>query len=39
MGKTEGKRPPGISRCTWEENINTDLQKVGCGVMDSIVVA
>jgi len=31
VGKPEGKRPLGRLRCRWEENINMDLQVVGCG--------
>ena len=34
VGKPEGKRPPGIPRRRWEDNIKVDLQEVGCGVMD-----
>ena len=34
MGKPEGKRPLERPRCRWEENIKTDLQEVGCGVME-----
>ena len=30
-GETEGKRPLGTSRSTWEDNIKMDLQEVGCG--------
>jgi len=30
--KPEGKRPLGIPRLRWEDNIKTDLQEVGCGV-------
>jgi hypothetical protein len=32
VGKPEGKRPLGIPRCRWEDNIRADLQEVGCGV-------
>ena len=39
MGKSEGKRPLGISRRRWEDNIKMDLQEVGCGVMDWIELA
>jgi hypothetical protein len=28
VGKAEGKRPPGRTRCRWEENIKMDLQDV-----------
>ena len=38
MGKTEGKRPPGRPRRTWEDNIKMDLQEVGCGATDWIDV-
>jgi len=36
VGKHEGKRPFGRPRHRWEDNINTDLQEVGCGGMDWI---
>ena len=36
LGKPEGKRPLGRSRCRWVDNIRTDLQEVGCGYMDWI---
>jgi hypothetical protein len=39
VGKTEGKRPLGKPRRRWEENIQMDLQELGCGVMDWIEVA
>jgi len=39
VGKPEGKRPLGRSRRRWEDNIKTDLQKVGCGGMDRIDLA
>ena len=39
MGKHEGKRPLGIYRRRWENNIKMDLQEVGCGVMDWIELA
>ena len=29
--KPEGKRPLGIPRRRWEDNIKMDLQEVGCG--------
>ena len=38
MWKSEGKRPLGRPWCNWEDNIKMDLQKVGCGVMDWIVL-
>ena len=37
--KTKGKRPLGILRHRWEDNIKTDLQEVGCGGMDWIELA
>jgi hypothetical protein len=39
VGKSEGKRPLGRPRHRWEDNINMDLQEVGCGVMDMIELA
>jgi hypothetical protein len=38
VGKPEVKRLLGRSRRTWEDNINMDLQEVGCGGMDWIEV-
>jgi hypothetical protein len=32
VGKPEGKRPLGRPRLRWENNIQMDLQEVGCGV-------
>jgi hypothetical protein len=37
--KPEGKRPLGIPRHRWEDNIRMDLQEVGCRDMDWIGVA
>ena len=37
--KPESKRPLGISRSRWEDNIKMDLQEVGCGDMDWIGLA
>ena len=31
VGKPGGKRPLGRPRRRWEDNINIDLQEVGCG--------
>ena len=31
VGKPEGKRPLGIPRCRWEDNIRMDLREVGGG--------
>ena len=39
MGIHEGKRPLGRPRRKWEDNINMDLQEVGCGGMDWIELA
>jgi hypothetical protein len=39
VGKPEGKRPLGIPRRRWEENINIDLQKVGGGRGDWMELA
>jgi hypothetical protein len=36
VGKPEGKKPLGIPRRRWEDNIKMDLQKVGCGGMEWI---
>jgi hypothetical protein len=30
VGKPEGKRPLGIPRRKWEDNVRMDLQEVGC---------
>jgi hypothetical protein len=39
VGKPEGKRPLGKSRRKWQDNINMDLQEVGCGGVDWIKLA
>ena len=39
VGKPEGKRLLGRPRRSWEFNIKTDLQEVGCGAMDWIELA
>jgi hypothetical protein len=39
VGKPEGKRPLGIPRLRWEDNIKKDLQDVGCGGMGWIELA
>jgi len=31
VGKPEGRRPLRRPRSRWEDNINMDLQEVGCG--------
>jgi len=39
VGKPEEKRPLGRPRLRWDDNIKMDLQEVGCGVMNWIVLA
>jgi hypothetical protein len=39
VGKSEGKRPLGRSRRRWEDNINIDLQEMGCEGMEWIDMA
>ena len=39
VGKPEGRRPLGIPRRRWADNIRMDLQVVGCGYMDWIGLA
>jgi hypothetical protein len=39
VGKPEGKRPLGISRHRWKDNITMDIQKVVCGSKDWIKLA
>jgi hypothetical protein len=39
VGKPEGKRPLGIHRCRWKDNIKLDLQEVGWSDMDWIELA
>jgi len=39
VGKSEGKRPLGIPRRRWKDNIKMDLQEVGCGSMEWIELA
>jgi hypothetical protein len=39
VGKPEGKRPLGISRHRWQNNIKMDLQEVGRGGMGWIDLA
>jgi len=34
VGKPEGKRPLGRTRCEWEGDNEMYLQEVGCGDMD-----
>jgi len=37
--KPEGKRPLGMPRLRWKENITMDRQEVGCGVVEWIDLA
>jgi hypothetical protein len=39
VGRPEGKRPIGRSRCRWLDNTKMDLQYVACGSMDWIDLA
>jgi hypothetical protein len=39
VGKPEGKRTLGRPRHRWEDNIEMDLQEVGCGGRDWIELA
>jgi len=39
VGKPEGKRPLGRPRRRWVDIIRKDLQEVGCGYVDWIVLA
>jgi len=39
VGKPEGNRSLGKHRRRWEDNINMDLQEVGCECMDWIELA
>jgi hypothetical protein len=39
VGKAEGKRPLGIPRGRWEDNIKVDHREIGCCGMDCIDVA
>jgi ribosome biogenesis protein Nip4 len=36
VGRPEGRRPLGRSRRRWEDNIKTDLRKIGFGDVDWI---
>ena len=39
VGKPEGKRPLGRPRHGWVDNIEVDLQEVGCGGVDWVCLA
>ena len=39
VGKPEGKRPMGRPICKWDDNIKMDLQEVGKGFGDWMVLA
>jgi hypothetical protein len=34
VGKPEGKRPLGRTRCRWKDNIKMHFQEVGCAAME-----
>jgi hypothetical protein len=38
VGKSEGKKPLWRPRRRWDDSISMELQEVGCGVMDWIVL-
>ena len=37
VGNPEGQRPLGRPRRRWEDNINVDLQEVGCGAWTGLI--
>jgi len=39
VGRPEGKRPLGRPRHRWEDNIEKDLQEVGCGAINWVELA
>jgi hypothetical protein len=39
VGKLEGRRPLGIPRYRWDDNIKMDFRELGCGGMDWIDMA
>jgi hypothetical protein len=39
VGEPDGRRPLGRPRHRWEVNIKIDLEEVGCGSLDWIVLA
>jgi len=39
VGKPKGKRPLGRPRRRWEDNIKMNIQKVGLGGIDWIILA
>jgi hypothetical protein len=39
VGKPEGKRPQGIPRCRWINNIKLDLLEIGLSAVDWIGLA
>jgi hypothetical protein len=39
VGKTEGKKPVGIPRRRWKDNIKINLREIGWGGMDWIDLA
>jgi len=39
VGRTEGRRPLGIPRRTWWDDIKMDLQEVRCGALTKLDLA
>jgi len=39
VGKSKGKKPLGRPRRRWEDNIQLDIQEVGCGGMGWLELA
>jgi hypothetical protein len=39
VGKPEGRRPLGIPRHRWEDNIKMDLREMGCGCVNWMELA
>ena len=37
VGKPEGKKPIGITRRKWDDNIKLDLQEIGCGTWTGLI--
>jgi len=38
VGKPEGKRPLGRPMHGWEDNIEVDLQEMGCGALTELIL-
>jgi hypothetical protein len=39
VGRPEGKRPQGRTRCRWEDNIKMDLREIGIDGVNRIQLA